>query len=66
MFVSQWGDHGKGSFTMFLTMCIGLFSSSEAIHFDEALGEIDSSKDNIEALRTLALHLRKGFLTAMF
>ena len=54
--------HVKGAFTMLLTAHIELFSSSEAIYFDEVVGEIDSSKDDIEALRPLAFILRNGFL----
>ena len=46
---------------MLLTMHIELFSSSETIYFDGVVGEVDSSKDDIEALWPLDLHLIKTF-----
>ena len=41
---------------------IKAFSSSDAIYFDEVVGEIESSKDGTELLRPLSIHFMEGFL----
>ena len=46
---------------MLVTTHIELHSSRDPVTLDEVVGEIDSSKDDIEVLRPLALYLRKGF-----
>ena len=56
MCIAVGGDHGKGAFTMLVTMHIELHSSRNPVCLDEVVGEMDSSKDGIEVLRPLALY----------
>ena len=56
------GDHGKGAFTMLMTMHIELANADKAYYLDEVVGKIDSSEDKLDILRPLANKLKDGFL----
>ena len=55
------GDHGKGTFTILLTMCVEPGVNKKR-YLDEVIGEIDSDQDNMDILRPLALKLRTSLL----
>ena len=62
LFIVLGSDHGKGAFTMSLTLCCEMDCARNKLHFDEVVGEVDSSKDEIEILRPLVLKLRDGII----
>ena len=55
------GDHGKGFFTMLLTLYIEI-EDREPYYMDKVVGEIDSTKDEVDILRPLTAKLKEGFL----
>ena len=59
--IATGGDHGKGSFTVFLTMHIEMRDVTKR-HMDEVIGKIENNQDNVENLRPLGLKLRRIFL----
>ena len=55
------GNHRKGAFAMLTKIHTEAHNSLEPIYFDKVSDEIDSSKDEIEALRPLANNIRIVF-----
>ena len=47
---------------MIFTLHCEIDGTKNKLYFDEVVGEIDSSKDEIEILRTLVLKLRDGIM----
>ena len=56
------GDHGKGFFTMLMTLYIEVENWEKAYYIDEVVGEIDSTEDKVEILRPLAKKLEESFM----
>ena len=56
------GDHEKGQFAIILTSCAEFDNEKKRACLDEVVGEINSTKDDVELLCPLAMKLKKGFL----